>query len=355
MSKAYLVLANGRSFEGERFGAVSSKPAVGELVFNTGVVGYIELLTDPRCCGQIIMQTFPLGGNYGWIDEDECGKCYASAFIVREWSDTPSNFRMQGTLDDYLKRSGIPGLCGIDTREVTQIIREEGSMAACIVDDPADAEAALKSFSLSGAVEKVSGGKSEQLTADNAKYNVALIDFGAAGSLSSALLAKGCNVTVLPYNTSADEILAAKPDGVVLSGGPGNPNEYTAAVDTAKNVLGKLPVLGVGFGHQLLALAAGGKVTKLTYGHHGANQPVRDTRVGHILITTQNHGYAVEAESLGGRGEAVLVNVNDGTCEGICYPNDRALSVQFSPESCSDPRGGSNAIDEFIALMGGNN
>ena len=355
MSKAYLVLSNGRVFEGQRFGADDcALPVVGELVFNTSVVGYIETLTDPAYCGQIIMQTFPLGGNYGWIPEDAGEHCFAKAFIVREWSDTPSNFRMQGTLDQYLKDNGVVGLCGIDTRELTQVIREEGVMPACIVSDPADAPADLAAYRITDAVKCVSDGKTESFSADAAKYNVTVINYGAMGGTVDALVSRGCNVTVVPFNTCAENILAADPDGIVLSGGPGDPADNADAIAVIKQLAGKKPLFGFGLGHQLLALAMGGSVEKLPYGHRGSNQPVKDIANNRVLITNQNHGYTVLSDSIKGVGEVIYTNVNDNTCEGIRYNDITALSVQFAPEGRYVPLSDNGPFDDFISLMGGN-
>lgn len=348
MSKAYLVLANGRVFEGQRFGAALSAPVVGELVFNTGVVGYIELLTDPASFGQIILGTFPYIGNYGWIPADAGEKCYARAVAVREWCPEPSNFRAEGTIDAYLAAQGVVGICGIDTREIAQIIRDEGSMPACIVGDPADAPADLASFRVTGAVEAVCGGKTYTVSAEKPVCKVTVLDCGSGRALADALAAKGCDVTVVPYDTPAADILAAKPDGAAISDGPGDPRDNAGLLAAAKELCGKLPLLGVGLGHQLLALALGGSVEKLVHGHHGSNQPVREAATGRTLITTQNHGFAVRADSLAGKAEVILSSSFDGSCEGLRCKDIPALSVQFDPSVCA-----AGLLCEFITMMGG--
>lgn len=338
MSKAYLILANGRVFEGERFGADCD--STGELVFTTGAGGYVETLTDPRYRGQIIMQTFPLIGNYGWISGDnDTDNCVAAGYIVRDWCDAPSNFRCEGDIDAYLKAQGIPGLCGVDTREITQIIREEGTMAACISQFP---DVKLNEFTVMKAVVCK---KRVYLTGKEAVGKVVVVSFGALDGVVSRLNGMGYDVTVLPYFKHAETILAERPDGVIFSGGCGDPHDYSEAVDTAKQLMGAVPVFGYGLGHQLMALAMGGSVEKLKFGHRGANQPVKDIESGRILITNQNHGYAVVADSVTG-GKISHINLNDNTCEGLEYPDKTAFSVQFKPEQAQ--------FERFIKLMGGN-
>lgn len=351
MSKGYLILANGRVFEGERFGAECS--ADGELVFTTGAGGYIETLTDPNYCGQIIMQTFPLNGNYGWIYGDG-GRCFARGYVVREWCEAPSNFRCEGTLDEYLKKEGVPGLCGVDTREITQMIREQGVMPAMISDTPECDMEKLRGFAVTGAIKEVCGGETQHFPAKGEeKYRVTAIDCGSLGGVIAELCTRGCAVTALPHDTAAEAILATKPDGVLISDGPGDPAENAAVIKTVGELFGRLPMLGIGLGHQLLALAAGGKTYKLGCGHRGANQPVRELKTGRIMITSQNHGYAVEADSVAPYGAAAYVNVNDGTCEGLVYPEKNALSVQFRPEASVGPWDRDWIFDDFAAMMGG--
>ena len=351
MSKAYLILSDGSVYEGERFGAEGD--ACGELVFNTGVVGYIETLTDPSYWGQIIMQTFPAVGNYGVIEEDFEGACACRGYVVREWCPEPSNFRSQYTLDDFLKRQGVPGICGIDTRAVTQHIRKRGVMNAMISDRVPDDLSALRACAVTGGVAAVCAKEKAFFPAKGEKLcDVTLIDYGTKRNIIRELQARGCAVTVVPPTTKAEDILAARPDGVMLSNGPGDPAENTAAIAEIRKLLGKTPVFGLCLGHQLMALAAGGRTMKLKYGHRGGNQPVTDTVTGHTYITSQNHGYAVVADSVPG-GVPRWVNANDGTCEGVDYPQWQSFSVQFHPEACAGPRDTSVLFNRFVGLMKG--
>ena len=298
MDKAYLVLSDGSVFAGKRIGAPGD--CVGELVFATGMVGYLETLTDPGYAGQIVMQTFPMIGNYGVMEADFEGDCALRGYVVRELCTDPSNFRSQYDLDTFLKNKGIPGICGLDTRVLTTRIREQGVMNAAIVSElPADLEA-ISAYRVSGEVEKVSRKETEIFPAEGEqKYRVALLDFGARRSLIRALTSRGCEVVAMPHDTSADDILACWPDGLVLSDGPGDPAENEAAVAQIARLIGMKPIFGIGLGHQLLALAQGGRTYKLPVGHRGDNQPVRDLVTGRTVITSQNHGYCVDAESAG--------------------------------------------------------
>lgn len=345
---AYLVLSNGRVFEGERFGAETD--CTGELVFTTTAGSYVETLTDPCYKGQIIMQTFPLIGNYGWTGDIEGDTCHAAGYVVREWCDAPSNFRCKADLDAYLKAQGVPGICGVDTRELTQIIREEGVMAAVISSTPDVDMDALRAFAVKNAVSATAVTTSDIYPAEGeAKYSVAVMDYGCGSSVIPALCAAGCQVRVLPWGVGAEEILTAAPDGLVVTDGPGNPADNTADIAAIKAIAGKLPVFGLGLGHQMLALAMGGTVSKLKFGHRGANQPVKDVSTGKILITNQNHGYAVDSGSVTGASVSHF-NLNDSTCEGLVYENIKALSVQFKPDKAQLEQ----FIEQFSALMGGN-
>ena len=327
MKKGYLILQDGQVFEGVRFGAETD--TVGELVFTTGMCGYVETLTDPSYAGQIVMQTYPLIGNYGIIREDFEGACCVKGYVVREYCDTPSNFRTDCDLDTYLKEQGVPGLCGVDTRELTRIIREHGVMNAAICDEiPADLTP-IKTYAITGVVEAVSCKEPDRYQAK-----------------------RGCTVTVLPASTSAEEILAAGPDGVMLSNGPGDPAENTYQIEQIRKLLGKVPMFGICLGHQLTALAAGGSTYKLKYGHRGVNQPVRDLNGVRTYITSQNHGYAVDGDTVK-LGKVRFVNANDGTCEGIDYPELKAFTVQFHPEACTGPKDTSFLFDQFVELMKG--
>lgn len=353
MNKAYLVLENGTVFEGKAFGADVSC-AIGELVFTTGVVGYIETLTDPSYAGQIITQTYPLIGNYGIIPEDFEGQTAARGYVVREWCDTPSNFRSEGNIDAFLKERGIPGICGIDTRQLTRILREEGVMNAAICREIPEDLTPIKNYAVTGVVAACSEKtKSVHPAEGETKYRVVLMDYGAKHNIVRELCRRGCEVTILPYDATAEEILALEPDGLMLSNGPGDPKENVGCIAELKKLVGRLPIFGICLGHQLLALAMGGETTKLKYGHRGANQPVTDLVGVHTYITSQNHGYAVVSESLAGVGRVIFENANDHTCEGVEYPDYSCFSVQFHPEACSGPLDTQFLFDRFVSMMGG--
>ena len=351
MKKGYLILQDGQVFEGVRFGAETD--TVGELVFTTGMCGYVETLTDPSYAGQIVMQTYPLIGNYGIIREDFEGACCVKGYVVREYCDTPSNFRTDCDLDTYLKEQGVPGLCGVDTRELTRIIREHGVMNAAICDEiPADLTP-IKTYAITGVVEAVSCKEPDRYPAEGEEcFRVSLIDYGAKRNIVRELQKRGCTVTVLPATTSAETVLAGHFDGVMLSNGPGDPAENTYQIEQIRKLLGKVPMFGICLGHQLTALAAGGSTYKLKYGHRGVNQPVRDLNGVRTYITSQNHGYAVDGDTVK-LGKVRFVNANDGTCEGIDYPELKAFTVQFHPEACTGPKDTSFLFDQFVELMKG--
>ena len=350
MKKRFLILEDGTIFQGWGFGA--ERCAFGELVFNTSVVGYVETLTDPAYCGQIVMQTFPTVGNYGIMEEDFQGKPALQGYVVKEYCDSPSNFRCQYDLDTFLKDHDIPGLYGVDTRELTNRIREYGVVNAVITDfmvDPSE----ISSYEIRNAVETVTCKEAYSVAADDVeKYHVVVLDFGVKKAILQALASRGCRVTVVPGGTSAKAILALNPDGVLLSSGPGDPTENADYIETVRQLFGKLPVFGVGLGHQILALAAGGKTAKMKFGHRGGNQPCRYADGTRTYITSQNHGYVVLANSVPGAVET-FTNVNDGTCEGLNYPDARAFSVQFDPESCGGITDTVFLYDRFIAMMEG--
>ena len=351
MKKGYLILQDGQVFEGVRFGAETD--TVGELVFTTGMCGYVETLTDPSYAGQIVMQTYPLIGNYGIIREDFEGACCVKGYVVREYCDTPSNFRTDCDLDAYLKEQGVPGLCGVDTRELTRIIREHGVMNAAICDEiPADLTP-IETYAVTGVVEAVSCREASVHPAEGEeRFRVSLLDYGAKRNIVRELQKRGCTVTVLPASTSAEEILAADPDGVMLSNGPGDPAENVYQIEQIRKLLGKVPMFGICLGHQLTALAAGGSTYKLKYGHRGVNQPVRDVEGVRTYITSQNHGYAVDSDTVK-LGKVRFANANDGTCEGIDYPELKAFTVQFHPEACTGPKDTTFLFDRFVELMKG--
>lgn len=372
--KAYLVLENGMVFEGRAIGCwpdSDAEAAVGELVFTTGMTGYLETLTDPSYAGQIIMQTFPMIGNYGVISQDFEGKSFAKGYVVHELIDTPSNFRSEGKLDAFLKEQGIPGICGVDTRALTRLIRENGVMNACLYQS---SEFKVQSANMPGLPERireyqVKNAVAEVSTkemlefgpgsptsaacscAEGETLHVVLIDYGAKRNIIRCLVKRGCRVTVVPHDTPAEEILALKPDGVMLSNGPGDPAENEFEVQQIAKLVGKLPVFGICLGHQLTALAMGGKTYKLKYGHRGANQPVTDGK--RTWITTQNHGYAVESESMKGTAQLSFRNANDQSCEGLEYPGKRCFTVQFHPEACAGPHDTEFLFDRFLRMMRG--
>ena len=347
---AYLVLSNGVTFEGSRIGAHVDR--IGELVFTTGMEGYLETLTDPSYFGQIVTQTFPMIGNYGVIEEDFEGSSTLFGYIVRELCDTPSNFRSAYPLNDYLVARGIPGLRGVDTREIVRITREEGVMNAMICDEiPADLNA-IRNFRVEKAVDTVSGNEKYFCPADGKeRCRVALIDYGAKHNIIRSLQKRGCSVTVWPARTPAETILGSEPDGIMLSNGPGDPKENTFCIGELKKMIGQKPVFGICLGHQLAALALGGDTVKLKYGHRGGNQPVRDLTAGRTYITSQNHGYAVVAESLKGVGVESFRNANDGSCEGMEYPEKHCFTVQFHPEAASGHRDTAILFDRFVQRM----
>ncbi len=347
---AYLVLANGTVFEGNRVGAAVDQ--IGELVFSTGMVGYLETLTDPAYAGQIIVGTFPLSGNYGVIEEDFEGECALHGFVARSVSETPSNFRSQYPLAKLLSDKGIPAICDVDTRELVRILREEGTMNAMICDEIPATLDGIRAFEIKNVVAAVSTKEPTVYPAVGEKqYSVTLIDYGTKRSLVKTFCARGCEVTVVPYNTCAEAILATAPDAVVLSGGPGDPSELEAEVAELAKLIGNVPVFGVGLGHQLAALAMGGTVEKLLYGHRGGNQPVREIGGTRTYITNQNHGYTVDAESLSSVAVECFANANDGTNEGLEYPGKKCFTLQFTPDTLGGAHSTAHLYDRFFALL----
>ena len=340
-----MTLANGRQFTGYSFGA--EKEVVGELVFTTGMTGYIETLTDPSYYGQIVTQTFPLIGNYGMIETDmESKKPWVTAYIVREKCDMPSNFRCGGTIDDYLKKQGIPGIYGIDTRELTKIVREAGVMNAAITKKPLKDLDEVRAYTIKDAVKSVTCDEIEYLGDPNG-IKVAVWDFGAKRNIMRELAKRGCYCMKVPSYYTAEQILALEPQGLMLTNGPGDPSENTEVIANIKKLAGKLPIFGICLGHQLFALAMGGRTKKMKYGHRGSNQPVKNLDTGRVYISSQNHGYEVISSSVEG-GKLSFVNANDGTCEGFEYPELNAYTVQFHPEACGGPMDASFLFDKFI-------
>ncbi len=355
--KAYLLLANGQVFEGKSFGVTGT--TIGEVVFATGMTGYQETLTDPSYYGQIAVQTFPLNGNYGTNSEDfESSKCWMKGYIVREWCQVPSNFRCEKTIDAFLREHNVIGLYGIDTRQLTRIIRESGVMNGAITTEDVYAKkeellAQICAYEIKDAVKTVSCTEKQEYKSEDAKHHVVMMDFGYKAHILRHLLSRHCDVTVVPYNTTAEEILAMQPDGVMLTNGPGNPAENTEVIaNLQKLIAAKIPMFGICLGHQLTALANGAQTVKLKYGHRGGNQPVKDLTTGRVYVTSQNHGYAVVGDSIDETvGKMSHWNVNDKTCEGVQYYNAPVYTVQFHPEACGGPRDTSYLFDRFIDLM----
>ncbi len=343
--KVYLTLQNGRQFVGYRFGA--ERDVVGELVFTTGMTGYVETLTDPSYYGQIVIQTFPLIGNYGVTPDNESKKPWVSAYIVREKCDTPSNFRSEGTLEEYLKKYGVIGIYGIDTRELTKIVREAGVMNAAITSKPVKDMSEIINYKVVNAVNTVSAKEVEYFGDPNGR-RIAVWDFGTKKNIIRSLTSRGCYCMKVPSTYAAEEILALNPAGLMLCNGPGDPTENVGIIENLRKLAGQLPIFGICLGHQLFALAMGGKTKKMKYGHRGANQPVKCVANGRVYITSQNHGYEVISSSLEGIGKLSFYNANDGTCEGFDYPDINAFTVQFHPEACGGPHDAGFLFDKFM-------
>lgn len=351
MKKAYLYLANGQVLEGQSFGA--SGTAIGELVFTTGMTGCVESLTDPSYYGQLVVYTFPQFGNYGICRKDmESPHCQMGGVVVREYCQEPSNFRCDATVDTFLKEQNVVGIAGVDTRMLTQMIRDGGVMNAIITTEETKPDLeVLKTYRVEQSVENTSTKEAYDIPAQGEeKFSVALLDYGAKGSIPNSLTARGCKVTIYPYNTPAEEILAAGHDGVMLSNGPGDPAENVEIVANLKELLkSDMPIFGICLGHQLLALAIDAKTTKLKYGHRGVNHPVKDIDADRTYITSQNHGYAVVGESVDPQIARVrYVNLNDGTVEGLEHIDRPVFTVQYHPEVCPGPMDTSYLFDKFI-------
>lgn len=354
MTQARLVLEDGTVFYGESFGATGETG--GEVVFNTGMTGYQEILTDPSYSGQIITMTYPLIGNYGINKDDfESARPFARGFIVREYCETPSNWRSEMSLDHFLKSHGLLGLAGIDTRALTKRLRTRGTMRGIITTstEPDDAirERVQKVQDLSGQdFVKLASTDRIYCVGEGAKH-VVLMDFGAKGNICRCLTKQGCRVTVVPCDTGSETIMNLKPDGVMLSNGPGDPKDVPYAVQTVGELIGKLPIFGICLGHQIIGLALGGDTYKLKFGHRGGNHPVKNLLTGEVTITSQNHGFAVRADSL---PEDVLVshiNVNDRTVEGLRHRNLPIFSVQYHPEAAPGPTDSEYLFAEFVGKL----
>lgn len=350
-----IVLENGQEFYGYGFGA--DKEAVNEIVFNTSMVGYQEIISDPSYTDQMVCMTYPLIGNYGITDEDfETRVPTMGGLIVREYNDLPSNFRYTKTLSEVLDEYDIPAIWGVDTRMITRIIRDEGSQKVIICNADVPYEEALKKVKEyvipTDMVSRVSCKKRWYSRTPNHKYDVVAIDCGIKLNIIRKLNEKGCNVTVVPYNITSQEILNMKPDGLFLSNGPGNPEDVQTVINVVKELKGKLPIFGICLGHQMISLALGAKTFKMKFGHRGGNHPVKNLASGKIEITSQNHSYAVDVNSLKNT-QLTLTHLNllDDTAEGVKSEENKLFSVQYHPESAPGPQDSSYLFDEFIALM----
>lgn len=350
-----IVLEDGQEFYGYGFGAKIE--AINEIVFNTSMVGYQEIISDPSYTDQMVCMTYPLIGNYGMTDEDyETKVPTMGGLIVREYNDIPSNFRYTKTLSEVLVENSIPGISGIDTRKITRIIRDEGSQKVMITspETPKDAAIAkIKDYSIpTDMVARVSCKKRWYSRTANHTFDVVAIDCGIKHNIIRKLNEKGCNVTIVPYNTSVETIMALRPDGIFLSNGPGDPEYVTPVIETVKALKGKLPIFGICLGHQMIALAYGAKTFKMKFGHRGGNHPVKNISTGKIEITSQNHSFAVDIDSLDGTGlELTHMNLLDKTAEGIMCKADNVLSVQYHPESAPGPQDSAYLFDKFIDMM----
>lgn len=353
-----LVLEDGSEYCGYGFGSPCQR--VCELVFNTSMVGYQEIVSDPSYTDQAVVMTYPLIGNYGITDDDfECKNPSIGALIVYDYNDRPSNFRYTKTLSELLEENGIPGIYGVDTRRLTRSIRDFGSRRCIITDISTPVGEALEIIKNTpvphDAVARVSCKKRWYSRTANPQFNVVALDCGIKLGIVRSLNRLGCNVTVVPYDTPAEEIEFMKPDGVFLSNGPGDPEDVTPVIETVKKLRGKYPLFGICLGHQMISLAYGAKTYKLKFGHRGGNHPVKNLETGKIEITSQNHSYAVNEKSLENTGLKVThVNILDNTVEGIRDERSKMFSVQYHPESAPGPQDSAYLFDKFIALMGGN-
>ncbi len=384
--KAFLILEDGTVFEGIQIGA--SKEIISEIVFNTSMAGYLEVLTDPSYAGQAVCMTYPLIGNYGICKEDmEAERPWPDGLIVREVSRNHSNFRSNGSIQDFLVQHDVPGIAGIDTRALTKILREKGTMNGCITSnenyDLQELIDKMKAYTTGKVVEKVSCSQKYEVKASSSleengpisgmtRYTgekekkpsivkqlngtgkkVALLDLGAKDNIAQSLSKRGCFVTVYPALTSADEIITDAPDGIMLSNGPGDPKECTSIISEIKKLYNSdIPIFAICLGHQLMALATGADTYKLKYGHRGGNHPVKDLSTGKVYISSQNHGYVVDTENLDAAiAVPAFINVNDGTNEGLMYQGKNIFTVQFHPEACPGPQDSDYLFDRFIEMM----
>ncbi|MBR6405075.1 MAG: glutamine-hydrolyzing carbamoyl-phosphate synthase small subunit [Lachnospiraceae bacterium] len=350
-----IILEDGQEYTGLSFGAVEEK--ILEIVFNTSMVGYQEILSDPSYTDQAVVMTYPLIGNYGMAADDyETERPTIGALIVREYNDEPSNFRAEKTLGEVMKTYGIAGISGVDTRKLNRSIRDYGSRLALLTSIDTPLSEGLKRIRAytppKDAVSRVSCKSPRTAGAEDAKYHVAAIDCGMKENIVRSLVRRGCRVTIVPWNTSAEFITALHPDGVFISNGPGDPTDVPETIETIRSLLGRFPVFGICLGHQIISLAYGARTYKLKFGHRGGNHPVKDLETGRIEITSQNHSYAVDEESL--LDTSLLVthrNLLDQTVEGVSCEKDRVFSVQYHPESAPGPQDSAHLFDRFIQLM----
>lgn len=352
--KAFLILEDGTVFTGTSIG--SKKEIISEIVFNTSMTGYLEVLTDPSYAGQAVCMTYPLIGNYGICHEDqESLRPWPDGYIVRELSRIPSNFRCEDTIQNFLKRYDIPGIAGIDTRALTKILREKGTMNGMITTNAdynlEEVLPKLKAYTTGSVVERVTCEERKVLKGSGPK--VALLDFGAKDNIARSLNQRGCQVTVYPAFTKAEEILLDKPDGIMLSNGPGDPKACTSIIEEIKKLYdSQVPIFAICLGHQLMALATGADTRKMKYGHRGGNHPVKDLETGRVYISSQNHGYMVDTDTLNPQvAVPAFENVNDKTNEGLKYTGKNIFTVQFHPEACPGPQDSGYLFDRFMKMM----
>ncbi len=356
--KAFLILEDGSVFTGTSIG--STREMISEIVFNTSMTGYLEVLTDPSYAGQAVVMTYPLIGNYGVTPDMESERPWPDGYIVRELSAMPSNFRCEGTLQDFLVRYDIPGIAGIDTRALTRILREKGTMNGMITTNEhyrmEEILPRLRAYTTGSVVDRVTCREKKTLKKQgsaSAGKRVALLDLGAKKNIAQSLSKRGCEVTIYPAHTPAEEILAAQPDGIMLSNGPGDPKECKEIIAEIRKLYeSDVPVFAICLGHQLMALATGADTHKMKYGHRGGNHPVRDLETGRVYISSQNHGYVVDTQKLDPLiAQPAFENVNDGTNEGLIYTGKKIFTVQFHPEACPGPQDSAFLFDRFLSMI----
>ena len=351
--KAFLILEDGTVFTGKSIG--SKREMISEIVFNTSMTGYLEVLTDPSYAGQAVVMTYPLIGNYGITADMESKKAWPDGYIVRELSRIPSNFRCEGTIQDFLEQQDVPGIADIDTRALTKNLREKGTMNGMITTNEQyrleEIIPKLKAYQVGDVVSKVTC--EDKYVLQGSKKKVALLDLGAKHNIANSLNKRGCEVTVYPAHTTADEIISANPDGIMLSNGPGDPADCTSIIEEIKKLYhADIPIFAICLGHQLMALATGATTHKLKYGHRGGNHPVKDLRTGKVYISSQNHGYVVDDQTIDSNiAIPAFVNVNDETNEGLEYKGKPIFTVQFHPEACPGPQDSGYLFDRFMEMM----